>query len=82
MLLKCFFPKDEQGAAASLSVTLDTELGDFPVQHRVVSIWFVCLPFWGGHWDLLETAKPRKKIIQNQETKKNSVKTEKHLQNC
>ena len=38
MLLKCFFLKDEQGAAASLSVTLDTELGDFPVQHRVVSI--------------------------------------------
>lgn len=33
--------QDEQGAAASLSVTLDTELGDFPVQHRVV----------GGHED-------------------------------
>ncbi|XP_078344525.1 advillin-like [Oculina patagonica] len=32
---------DEQGAAAQLSVTLDDELGGYPVQHRVV----------GGHED-------------------------------
>ena len=58
------------------------------IQHAIIHLQeFLRTKLWvrgGGHWGILETAKPKEKIIQNRKTakpQKNSVKTENRIQN-
>ena len=72
-------PKKSLNQPATLKVLLKTPKSIF--HHGLV--WFMwSVPQEGGHWGLLESAKPLKKSSNTEKPKKDSIKTENRMQNC